>query len=720
MSSILVIDDRASNRDLLATVLSRIGHKIQEAKGGKEGLDMALAERPDLVITDIVMPTMDGYEFVIRLRAALGERTPPVIFSSASYLEREAEALAEACGVRYILTKPCTLETILQTVEDALHAGDDASAKLGKETVAPASPLPAEKLLDETRQLHATTERMRALLDIALILMAERDPAQLLEKCCSVARKIVGSKYANAGLLGEDGKTVRHFAVSGMDPEEVARCGPALISGGPLHVALAERRLVNLRNPATGPADLGFYEEHPPIQSFLAVRIQTSAGISGWLSFSNKLGSEEFDEEEEHIALSLASQLAVTYENARLYDQLSQHAADLQREIEGRERAEAQLLQSQKMEAVGRLAGGIAHDFNNLLTIILGYIELLQEGIKSEDPARAALGEIKKAGERAAALTHQLLAFSRQQVLAPQVLDLNLAVAEMDNMLRRLIGEDINLVTAHCADLGRVKADPGQIEQVIMNLVVNARDAMPQGGKLTLETANVQLGETFGQGQVTTTPGPYVMLAVSDTGCGMDKAIQGRIFEPFFTTKVRGKGTGLGLATVYGIINQSGGFIWVYSEPQKGTTFKIYLPRVEDVPTVVEPAASLPAPHRGSETILVVEDEDALRTLVQTVLLANGYTVLEASQGEEALEICKRQDGIIHLMLTDVVMPKMNGRELARRLASTRPETKVLFMSGYTDNAIVHQGILDEGSAFIQKPFTPGALATKVRELLAA
>jgi signal transduction histidine kinase/DNA-binding response OmpR family regulator len=720
MAKILVIDDHPSNRDLLVALLSREGHQILEADSGEQGLALALGERPELVITDIVMPTMDGYEFVGQLRAALGERAPAVIFYSASYHERETRALAQACGVRFVLTKPCKLEMILQTVEAALHSGGVARAKLGKETVGLASRVLAEKQLSETTQLQATTERMRALADIALILMAERDPARLLEKCCSAARKIVGSRYANAGLLGEDGKTVRHFAVSGMDREQGARCGPALICGGPLHLVLAERRLVSLRAPISNPVALGFYLEHPPIHSYLAVRIQTSAGICGWLAFANKLGRDEFDEEEERIALSLASQLAVTYENASLYERLSQYTAQLQREIAGRERAEAQLLQVQKMEAVGQLAGSVAHDFNNLLTIVSGYSELLLDNTNSEDPARASLEEIKKAGQRAAALTHQLLAFSRQQVLAPKVLDLNVAVADMDKMLRRVIGEDIDLVTAHGAELGRVKADPGQIEQVIMNLAVNARDAMPQGGKLTLETANLYLGESYAQGHVPITPGAYVMLAVTDTGCGMDKETQGRIFEPFFTTKERGGGTGLGLATVYGIVQQSGGVIWVYSEVGQGTTFKIYLPRVEEVGTTPEPTRARPAPPRGSETILVVEDEEPLRRLVRTVLRANGYTVLEASRGEEALRICEHQLGIIHLMLTDVVMPQMNGRELATRVASMRPETKVLFMSGYTDNAIVHQGVLDAGAAFMQKPFTPDALARKVREVLAA
>jgi two-component system cell cycle sensor histidine kinase/response regulator CckA len=389
-------------------------------------------------------------------------------------------------------------------------------------------------------------------------------------------------------------------------------------------------------------------------------------------------------------------------------------------DISERKRLEERHRLGQRMESVGRLAGGVAHDFNNLLTIITGYSEMLLGGLESQNPARASLEEIKNAAERAAGLTHQLLAFSRQQVLAPQVLDLNVAIAKMDKMLRRLIGEDIDLVASSGADLGQVKADPGQIEQIIMNLAVNARDAMPGGGKLTIEASNVDLEAVHTHASVTITPGPYVMLAVTDTGSGMDKETQARIFDPFFTTKELGKGTGLGLATVYGIVKQSGGFIWVYSELGVGTTFKIYLPRVEESARTVDPLSARQTPDRGSETILVVEDDESLRSLIRTVLKANGYTVLEASRGEEALEICKNHPGAIDLILTDVVMPQMNGRELANRMVSARPETRVLYMSGYTDNAIVHHGVLDEGTAFLQKPFTPAALARKVREVLVA
>jgi len=383
-----------------------------------------------------------------------------------------------------------------------------------------------------------------------------------------------------------------------------------------------------------------------------------------------------------------------------------------------RRRLEEQLLQSQKMEAVGRLAGGIAHDFNNLLTAVSGYSELLLRELSEEDPRRECAEEIRKAGSRAAALTQQLLAFSRRQVLAPRVIDLNAVISGMERMLRRVIGEDVELIAALQPDLWRAKADPGQIEQAILNLVVNARDAMPRGGKLTVETANVELDEKFAGRYATVTPGPHVMLAVSDTGIGMDAELQARLFEPFFTTKEHGKGTGLGLSTTYGIVKQSGGSIWVYSEPGHGTTFKIYLPRCEEPLEALPPAPDTREAEPGTETVLVVEDEPEVRRLVERLLRGKGYRVLSAGSPTEAVALAKAHDAAIDLLLTDVIMPGMNGRELARLLAPARPAMRVLYMSGYADAAMNQHGILPPGTAFVSKPFTPDALARKVREVL--
>ena len=390
-------------------------------------------------------------------------------------------------------------------------------------------------------------------------------------------------------------------------------------------------------------------------------------------------------------------------------------------DVTERRALEQQLRQAQKMEAVGRLAGGIAHDFNNLLMVISGYSEFLLGQLGDDPTLRGHAQEIANAAGRATSLTRQLLAFSRKQMLAPKIVDLNSVVTENVKMLTRLIGEDIDLVMVPGPDIGAVKADPGQIEQVIMNLAVNARDAMPHGGKLTIETANVTLDATYARFHAPVKPGDYVMLAISDTGVGMDADTQAHIFEPFYTTKGL-KGTGLGLSTVYGIVKQSEGYIWLYSEAGKGTSFKIYLPRLSATgeALVTEPALAAEAdqPTLGHETILLVEDEENLRRLAHQYLENQGYTVIDAADGAAAIQISQAHKGPIHLLLTDVIMPGMNGRELANQVSPTRPEMRVLYMSGYTENHIGHNGTLDQGITLLQKPFTLPALKAKVREML--
>jgi hypothetical protein len=395
------------------------------------------------------------------------------------------------------------------------------------------------------------------------------------------------------------------------------------------------------------------------------------------------------------------------------------HAADLVvlMDVTGRRQLEDQLRQAQKMEAVGMLAGGVAHDFNNLLTIISGYSQLLLNSLAPGDANRYSAEQILKAGERAATLTRQLLAFSRPQVLQPKVLELNKLVTSLSTLLRRLIGEDVDLQLALRADLGMVSADAGQIEQVLMNLVVNARDAMPKGGTLTIETANVELDESYSGRHLAVKPGPYVQIAVSDNGGGMDEATQARLFEPFFTTKAAGRGTGLGLSTVFGIVKQSGGHLDVYSVPGRGTSVKVYLPR-SDQPAEVEAEATRKRVATGSETVLLVEDEEAVRRLVREALVRAGYKVMDTSDPLEARRLSESYRGMIHLLITDVVMPKVSGRELAEELRARRAGMKVLYMSGYADNAIVNTGILQKEVAFLQKPFTPAALTQKVREVL--
>ena len=390
-------------------------------------------------------------------------------------------------------------------------------------------------------------------------------------------------------------------------------------------------------------------------------------------------------------------------------------------DITDRKQLEEQLRQAQKMEAVGRLAGGIAHDFNNLLMVIQGYSDLLVERLPDDDPLRRNAEQIQMASQRASSLTRQLLAFSRKQMLAPKILNVQSVVAEMEKILRRLIGEDVQLETSSAPDLGLIKADRSQIEQVILNLAVNARDAMPQGGRLTIETANVELDASYSHPPAVLSPGRYVMLAVTDNGCGMDAETQAHVFEPFFTTKEKGKGTGLGLATVYGVVKQSGGYVWVYSEPGRGTSFKIYLPRIEEtaVPAGRDGKSETQIPERGSETILLVEDEKGVRELAREYLASSGYTVIEAEDGHTALELAAMHVGPIHLLLTDVVMPGISGRELAERVSQIRPGIKIIYMSGYTDQAVVHHGILRNDAVLLQKPFTLMTLAGKLREMLA-
>ena len=453
------------------------------------------------------------------------------------------------------------------------------------------------------------------------------------------------------------------------------------------------------------------------VKSVLCAPILAQRELRGVLYVENDLIADAFTNERLAVLEVLAGQAAISLENATLYTALRHEIAERQRSEAGLRASEEQLRQAQKMEAVGRLAGGIAHDFNNLLTAIGGYSMLALERLDADDPAREDLEQIQRAGEQAAALTRQLLAFSRKQVLAPQLLEIDGAVAGLEAMLRRLIGEDVELLIESAPDVGVIRADRAQLEQIILNLALNARDAMPRGGRLTIEAGNVALDERAAA-ERGAAPGAFVTLTVGDTGLGMDAATRARIFEPFFTTKPTGKGTGLGLSTVYGIVQQSGGYMSVDSEVGRGSSFTVYLPRVDAAAEAFGRAATATAVPGGSETILLVEDEELVRNLVAGSLERLGYTVLRAVDGPDALRVQGHHQRPIHLMITDVVMPQLSGPELARRIAPLAPEMAVLFVSGYAADDVLGHDSLDPAAAYVQKPFTPDALARKAREVL--
>jgi signal transduction histidine kinase/DNA-binding response OmpR family regulator len=844
MASILIVEDRPIERKYLVTLLRSVGHAVTEASDGAEALLLARRRTPDLVISDILMPTIDGYEFVRQMRENQTLARTPVIFYTATYHEREALTLAQECGAE-ILTKPCDPKTILAKVDTALtgepatHPVQDSS-RFSQEHAR----LVSSTLAGKIRDLEASEHRMAAIVDVAEQLAAERDPRALMTRVCDAAREVTLSQHAAIGIASEDGTVTTRLVTSGPDSEILA-VSPIDLSSAPFAPVLKHRRAVRLRNPSGRPDWIGLPRDDPQTYSCLIVPVSTSRRVIGYLSLRNKIGADEFTEADQNVAMTLATHAGIAYENARLYDELRGHAASLEQEVAERRRVEVALRENeartqfalaaarmgvweadfssgaftgsdalmallglapsaapttidafldhihphdrstvregfdrairesvdfasefrivwpdgsikwmagrarvvsddeavtrmigvatdiaerksledqfrhaQKMEAVGQLAGGVAHDFNNLLTAIRGYADLVQETLEKDDQRRADLDEIVRAADRATALTRQLLAFSRKQVLQPTLLDLNALVSDTTKMLRRLIGEDVTLVTALAPEPVPVRADAGQLEQILMNLAVNARDAMPQGGRLMIETSNVVLDDSEAMQRSDLRPGPYAMLAVTDSGVGMDAETRRRLFEPFFTTKERGRGTGLGLATVYGIVKQSGGYIWVYSEPDQGAIFKVYLPRAEDGGTAVGDALDMKAAPTGNETVLLVEDQLAVRSLSRLLLERAGYKVLDAADPAEAEQIFREHADEIDLLVTDVIMPGSSGPTLFGRLSTLRPDLKVLYMSGYTDDAVVHHAGLPAEVTFLQKPFTADGLMYKVREAL--
>jgi signal transduction histidine kinase/ActR/RegA family two-component response regulator len=552
--------------------------------------------------------------------------------------------------------------------------------------------------------LRMQARRAQGLLE--LFQLKDTSDDVLIDSALVSLAEITESSLAFVGLIDDDEAVMQahHLSNPAMDACAVSdRSTDFNIGGAGLWAeAIRNRAPVVCNNYAPSvPGSQGLPDGHVPLSRFMAIPLIRNDRTVLLAGLANKK-----DPYEEHDV----AEVSVFLEG--LWGRLT--AAREQRE---RVQLEEQLRASQKMEAIGLLAGGVAHDFNNLLSVILSYAGFVLDDLPASDPSRADVTEIKNAAERAAALTRQLLAFGRRQVVEPTVLDLSEVVGSMDKMLRRLIGEDIELVVRPVEGLGRVFADPGQIEQIVMNLVVNARDAMTKGGNLTIEMKDVVLDGTEEEQRLEIKSGPYVMLAISDSGCGMDRETRDRIFEPFFTTKEHGKGTGLGLSTVFGIVKQNNGGIWVYSEPGHGTTFKIFLP-LEDAPASRLQPKMKPTSLRGNERLLVVEDEESVRKITARILRDAGYEVLTAASGDEALSVARKQDGEIDLLLTDVVMPRMSGSEVAARMRKIRPSLKVLFMSGYTDDAIVRHGVRDESLRLISKPFAAVDLLAKVREQL--
>jgi signal transduction histidine kinase/ActR/RegA family two-component response regulator len=589
--------------------------------------------------------------------------------------------------------------------------------------------------VDVANQMHGPEDRLR-LLSGALRAFSESttDYEQLLDVIARTLASAVGDGCV-VRLLAADGwlnpaAIQLPFEQVAQDAEAIARLRAHVAAPRHLSEQTTARRVIetgeallvprldleSLR-PSTAPAVMQAFELIG-IHSLLMVALRVRGESIGLLALVRFLpSSPPFSEQDRDMAQALADHAALAMTNARLLQSAVRELAERQRAEAALRKTEERLLQSQKMEAVGRLAGGVAHDFNNVLCIILSYSEMLAEELPSTSTMHADLTAIHHAGRRAAELTQQLLAFSRQQILQPRVVDLNEIVLGLERMLRRLLGEDVELAVLTAERLGKIKVDPGQIEQVILNLAINARDAMPAGGKLTIETLNAVLDDGYAASHVDVTPGPHAMLAVTDTGSGMDPATQARIFEPFFTTKEKGKGTGLGLSTVFGTVRQSGGSITVYSEPGHGTTFKLYFPQTEG--DLFEPAPiSSSRAARGSETILLVEDDDHVRQLIRAVLRRHGYRVLEAANGGEALLLCEQHQDPIDLVLTDMVMPRMSGPQLVERLQLIRPWMKVMFMSGYTEGSSLRHGVLAPDVVFLQKPITPEPLARAVRKAL--
>ncbi len=670
MMKILIVDDNNKNLYFLESLLKGSGYEVETAVNGQQALEKLNSTAFDLIISDILMPVMDGFELCRRVKTDEHLKDIPFVFYTATYTDKKDKELALSLGASKFIIKPQEPEVFLKIIADILKETEKGTLK------------PRQALLDDERKIFKLyNERLIKKLEKKMLdLEKEKKARQKIEKEAKLLAHAVKSISESICITDMQGKIIfvneSFLNTYGYSKDEVI--------GQPITL---------------------FYSGNNAKELFEEIFVQTKKG--GWKGelFQKKKDGTEFP-------VLLSTSLIRNEKNkefAMIF--VSSDISEL-RELE------EQFRQTQKMEAIGRLAGGIAHDFNNLLTVINGYSELMLMRLKKDDPIYQQLNQISLAGRRAESLTRQLLAFSRKQVLQPVVLDIKRIIEDMNKMLHRLISENIELHTILEPNLCHIKADPSQIEQVVLNLVINARDAMPMGGKITIEAKNIVFKQSFYWEDLEIRSGKYLMLSISDTGTGMDAETKKRIFEPFFTTKKEGKGTGLGLATVYGIVKQSGGFVNVYSEKGIGSTFKLYFPCVKEPAEPVKSKTVSSESLTGTETILVAEDEDNLRNLVCEILRSHGYNVLEAANGGSALLKCEKYKKPIHLILSDVVMPEMSGAELVERLLPIHPEMKVMYMSGYTDDAVIRHGILEEKVQFLQKPFSPNSLLEKVRSIL--
>jgi len=750
---ILVVDNDDAGRDTTVKMIRKAGFPVMEAASGIETLEKACAG-PGLMVLEVDLPDMSGFEICRKIKENPATAHIPVLHLSATSLDDQSKVKGLNCGADAYLTQPVELSVLIATI-NALLRMKQAEEKMACLAHQWQSTFDAVKdaifILDADQRIVRTNQAAEDLFQRPADAMSGRHCWEIVHGTtepipeCPLLRGRQSLQRETRELrMGEF-----WFEVT-VDPildAENRLTGVVHIMSDITERKQAEERIrqseESYRNIFQN-AQVGLFRTRISDGKILESNDQLArmfgynnreefiAEYATWKNYVDP-GTRERMLEQIHQNGFIENFEARFYRkdrsifwarySARLYPEqgwiegVAQDITEHKRVEEERAKLQEQLQQAQKLESIGRLAGGVAHDFNNMLSVVLGYGEIILGDLHQEDPLRDKVQEMVNAGQRAKALTSQLLAFSRKQTLQPQVLDLNNQIRNTEKMLRRLLAEDIELSLIMAKDLPRVLFDPGQLDQVIINLAANARDAMPKGGRLLIETSVVHLDEAYAAAHHEINPGKYVMLAFTDTGYGMDQETLSRVFEPFFTTKEKGKGTGLGLSTVYGIVKQSGGHIWVYSEPGNGTTFKVYLPPTEAKPKTQAEIVISPAPS-GGEHILVVEDELSVRNLMKMLFSSLGYTVTIAANGDEALRLVEKMGVKPDLVITDVVMPKMSGKELIDRLRKTYPHLKALFMSGYTDNAIVHHGVLDPDTPFIQKPFNIQEIGKKVREVL--